>query len=222
MTKPLSRALLIAAFGLAAGITQAAIIITTGGNTAPGHGQTTSVAGATITTFDNAGQRGCSSAASFGYGGSGTVRSGSTSGVSAAPAGDSSCYLTIARNQSSSASYGSAQDYFGLYWGSIDSYNTISFFNGSDLVGAFGGAAVPGSGPFGNWTSTSDNQYVNFWFTGSSLFDRVLLTSGNNAFESDNHAVARVPEPATLGLLGLGLLGVAAARRRRRGAAARA
>ena len=72
----------------------------------------------------------------------------------------------------------------------------------------------------GGQTSWASNRYVNFFFTGGNLFDRIVLTSTNYAFESDNHAFANikksVPEPGTMARFGLGLMGLGAAARRRR------
>lgn len=106
-------------------------------------------------------------------------------------------------------------NYFGLLWGSIDTYNTISFgiFDGGDVVASFTGPQVinPANG---NQTAPSTNTYVNFFDL--PYFNVVILESSNYAFESDNHAFANLPEPAALGFLGLGLVGLAMGRRRRR------
>jgi hypothetical protein len=60
---------------------------------------------------------------------------------------------------------------------------------------------------------------VNFLFTEGDLFDRIVLVSTNWAFESDNHAFGNVttsvPEPATLVMFGLGLMGLGVMARRR-------
>ena len=108
-------------------------------------------------------------------------------------------------------------NYFGLYWGSIDTYNTLSFLLDGVLVDAFTGteiaAYIPGTAN-GNQSADSSNRYFNFFF-GSQSFDEVQLDSQGFAFETDNHAFATVPEPGTLALMALGITGLVLARRRK-------
>ncbi|MHC5828636.1 MAG: Npun_F0296 family exosortase-dependent surface protein, partial [Nostoc sp.] len=54
-------------------------------------------------------------------------------------------------------------------------------------------------------TSGSGNVFANFAAGAGETFDRVVLSSGQPAFESDNHAYRSVPEPTSmLGLLAFG------------------
>ena len=108
---------------------------------------------------------------------------------------------------------GLGYDYFGLLWGSVDGYNTLAFYDGATLVGSVTGSNVTAS-PNGN-QGVNGTLYVNI--SSTLPFNRVVATATQYAFEFDNIAFnrAEVPEPGTLALLGLGLLGVSAARRRK-------
>jgi hypothetical protein len=110
--------------------------------------------------------------------------------------------------------------YLGLLWGSVDSYNTLSFYEGSTLIGSVTGTQV---------TSNADGDqgqngtfYVNI--NSSQCFDKVVATSSSYAFEFDNVAynASSVPEPSSV-VLALaavgGLLPSNTYRRRKRGAA---
>jgi hypothetical protein len=145
--------------------------------------------------------------------------SDSVSGERAKPAnlGAEDIYLAVPTDLqepiSATFSLGFSANYFGLFWGSVDTYNTITFYLDGLLIASFGGddIAPPADG---NQTSDATNFYTDFFFTEGARFDTVTFSSTQFAFESANHAYA-VPEPGTLGLLGLGLAGLGFAGRRR-------
>jgi len=136
-----------------------------------------------------------------GYSGSGSVVNGNLSGVYAAPAGDTSNYLTVGGGQSITITPGGTHNVFGLYWGSVDSYNSISFIDGLSTT-TFTGLDVSALAN-GNQTIDQTNLYVTFM---DIPFTSVVLNSGQNAFETDNHLVGDVPEPSTIALIGMALL----------------
>ena len=107
---------------------------------------------------------------------------------------------------------------FDFYWGSVDSYNFVDFFVG-DGVYTFSGDDLAMNllgDQYSEQTHYNMDAYVQF--TGE--FHSVRLRSEGIAFEfatAYNNPSARVPEPAMLGLLGLGLVAMGFAARRRSG-----
>jgi hypothetical protein len=82
--------------------------------------------------------------------------------------------------------------YFGLLWGSIDSYNSLDFYNGDTLIGTVTGSDVT-STPNGN-QGAQGTRYVNIF--SDATFNKVVMRSEQAyAFEFDNVAV---PEPTTM------------------------
>lgn len=107
---------------------------------------------------------------------------------------------------------------FGLYWGSIDEYNVVTFYNNGGLVTSYNGAQIAGLIANGNQVADSSNRYVTFT---DIIFDKVVLSSSTNSFEVDNISAA-APELSTWAMMLFGFAGVGfvAYRRARNGAAA--
>jgi hypothetical protein len=160
---------------------------------------------------------------SAGLGGGGALVQGSVSGSYAQPAGVSGNYLAtgfsgMSGTVSEEIELTGLHNYLGLYWGSIDSYNTVNLYNGSTLVGTIGGGQV-GAPASGSQTSGDTNRYVNI--TSDQLFDRVELVTTSPAFEVDDIALtaavaAAIPEPSTWAMMILGFCGIGAMTYRRR------
>lgn len=147
-----------------------------------------------------------------GTGGSQLV-TGSVVGQYAAPFGDITQYLSVQGGGSATFTLSKAANYFGILWGSADTYNTLQFLDGSNnVLGSFTGAQLPNNGN-GN-QGLGGTFYANF--VSNVPFLKVVLSSTHNAFEVDNAAVAPVPLPAALPLFGAALAGMGIVGRKRR------
>lgn len=129
---------------------------------------------------------------------------------------DQSTYLASGSTNANPAAnvtltFAGSQRYMGLLWGSVDAFNTLTFYNGASQVGMFTGAdvSVAANGNQG----ASGTYYVNINLGNS--FNKVVATSSSYAFEFDNVAVSanplKVPEPNAAGVFLLGLLLVGSA-----------
>ncbi|MGY3448533.1 Npun_F0296 family exosortase-dependent surface protein [Bradyrhizobium sp. USDA 4353] len=119
-----------------------------------------------------------------------------SSPVSAAPymadGADKTNYLSIGNHAQETITFDSVKNSFGLYWGSVDSYNSISFYNGTKLVASYTGSDVAPLLANGGQASLASNGYVEF--LGLSPFNKVVLASSQNAFEIDNVSAGSIAD----------------------------
>lgn len=151
--------------------------------------------------------------------------------------GNRGCYLSVSTGLPVNESWGPAGllsiivdddllfSYFGFYWGSIDSWNQIAFYDaavgGSPISLGIHGDELSGDDLLRPGVALSDSVYVNLDFAAGEVVRRVELLSLQPAIEVDNLAfilrtpkvVVTVPQPASLGLFGLGVLGLLLLRR---------
>jgi VCBS repeat-containing protein len=105
---------------------------------------------------------------------------------------DTTNYLSISSGGAETITFGSEKNTFGLYWGTIDLANTITFYDRGTLVASYTGSEVVGL-LSANQGIFDSNGYIEF--VGIHPFDRVVLDTGNtNAFEVENISAGVVPD----------------------------
>jgi hypothetical protein len=131
-------------------------------------------------------------------------------GLYATPFGDATNYMAVLGGGSEQIAFSGLKTSFGLYWGSVDTYNSLTFYNGNVSVATISGADV--DPPFeanGGQTEYASNGYV--LISALPQFDRVVAASSSNSFELDNvvaGGASAVPEPSTWAMLLLGFAGL--------------
>lgn len=205
--KYLSGILVVAA--LTASASASASTISFGGTAVAGKGIFSSVAGATTVDFE--------SGEPTRYTG-GAVEIGNVSGQWAAPTNDATHYLATGIGSVTIDLASAGASYFGMYWGSLDSYNTITLFNGSSSESYTGSQIALRADTSGYGT---ESRYVNFLADKGASYSKIVLSSTHENFETDNHAFLfraagpQAPEPSTTLLLGGGGLLLAVCTRKR-------
>lgn len=123
-------------------------------------------------------------AATVSFTGTAGIYNGTTSGVAAAPytptGPQTSNYFAAEPNGTVSINYAASQQYFGILWGSVDTYNTLTFYNGSHEVGQLTGSAITANARGSQGANGS--YFVNANFDGVT-YNRVVASSSNPAFE---------------------------------------
>jgi len=158
----------------------------------------------------------------------GNTYTGPVTNIAAPPAGDTTTYgaaqpasyalpfadaeFTILTGQLTSLSF---------YLGSLDDYNTISFYSGATLIDSFTGTDLTIPDPAdGDQASGNTNRRYFFTFGAADNVNRVVFNSTTPAFEFDDiaAAVSGVPEPSTwaMMILGFGFVGFMLRNGRRR------
>lgn len=177
---------------------------------------------ATVETFDSSstlvGKTGTYTTPFATFTGSGVVSIGSTTDVSAAPffgptPGTSDATRYLATTGTETITFSGLHNAFAMYWGSVDTYNTVVFKDGNTIVGSFSGTDVlpPANGNQGSFSENADILFTSN--SASSSFNTIVLMSGTPAFEIDNLQVdtaigGGVPETSTWAMMILGFLGI--------------
>jgi hypothetical protein len=132
--------------------------------------------GISISTFDNQ-QNGCSN--TFGLP-SNFIARDSVENVRLNPLG--SCYVAVPRNGRAIFNFNRAFNFFGLFWGSIDTFNTLTFRQNGRTILTFSGTEAVLS-------LRLSQGFLNFFFPIDEPFTEVIASSSQNAFELDNLSV---------------------------------
>jgi hypothetical protein len=143
-----------------------------------------------------------------------------TTGDYAAPAisaiwRDPNQYLAVEGGDAVTLKLGKSYHDVSIYIGSLDSYNGLSFSNGSSFTGG-ALATLTGATDNGDQQSSSSNGLLTFEF--ATAVDSVKFTSGTNAFEVASVSAA-VPEVSTWAMMLLGFAGLGFVAHRRTSAA---
>ena len=208
----LTGVIISAAAGLSAPANAAVLLVTEGGLPGGSAGQISALQGApgSFTFNFNSG-----STPPFNPTGQAQFETGSSSGQFAAPFGDTTQYVSIGTNPTpGSASLvtpfvlpAAHDNYLGLYWGSIDAYNSITITDSAGNTFVVNAANFPVLDPANGDQGLQGSAYVNI-VDPNGYITSATFTSSQKAFEFDNVTLAAVPEASTWAMMLLGFLGL--------------
>ncbi len=118
-------------------------------------------------------------------------------------------FVGISGGSSLTFTFAQPTTYIGFLWGTVDDFNTATFYDGDTVVGTFTGTDLL------NPPDATSAIYANFFADGGA-FTSVTLSSSGNSFEFDNVRVAATPLPAAVGLFGVAIAGLGLLGMRRR------
>jgi hypothetical protein len=200
-----------ALFALAAGSASAAVMVTIDGSSAQG--------GTNAAGIDFAQGYGAHTPDGASWAGIDTV-TGNSSGNWQSPFnsnGLTDIQSYFSADPQATLTFGTAQTEFSMLWGSIDSYNTITFLDGNSVIGSFTGSDVIAQ--FGLGGSPANFERVGLFTFATDgqaeTFDAIRFGSTQAAFEFAT-APAPVPLPAAGWMLAASVAGIGAMRRRRK------
>jgi hypothetical protein len=190
------------------------LTVSFGGTPCGSAGVCTSLSGPGVTTvnFDS----GLPGSPLYTLSGSATLATGTNLPFWRAPTGDTTQFITTEAGTIDISKLPKGDIYFGLYIGSLDTYNTITFTDSLGNKTTITGATIAALSGLPADGKTS--LYANFTLSGATFTDILLGSSGKIGFESDNDAFfvpQQMAEPATLSMLGVGLVALGAGLRRR-------
>jgi hypothetical protein len=141
------------------------------------------------------------------FSGGGVVSNGTTLLLSVAPTGDATNYLSVHNGVTETVNLVTPGNTLGLYWGSIDTYNTLTLFT---VGGPVGGTQITGTTldalnpAIVNGTTS---EYVTI--SGLGTITSFTMNSTLNSFETDNYTISTtVPEASTWAMMLIGFASV--------------
>ncbi|WP_169566819.1 hypothetical protein [Sneathiella limimaris] len=120
-------------------------------------------------------------------------------------------YTSVYGNSSATFLLGSLMNSLTFMWGSVDTYNTMEFYNNGNKVDTVVGQDAINEG------ATPGLEFIIATILTDAYFDEVRFISDSNSFEFANVEISAVPLPAALPLYGAGvaILGFLGWRKRR-------